>query len=316
MTGAAGNLSGTRPLGASSRARVAIPFILCTLIWSSTWLVIRHQLGVVPPAWSIAYRFLIAAIAMTAYARWSGTPLKLTARQHGFAAVYGIAQYAFNYEAVYVAEQTVTSGLVAVVFALLVVPNALLAWIFLKQGVSRAFLLGSGVAGAGLVLLFWHELVGAPAGRGPILAGIGWSLAAVLAASVANVMQATRGAKAIPVASLVVWGMAWGTLFNIVVALLVDGPPVFDPHPTYWLGTLYLALIGSALAFTAYFHVIRAIGPARAAYSSVLIPVLAMGLSTLFEGYRWSPEAIVGGLLSLCGLCVALQARQSAKPLR
>lgn len=309
-------LTGTRPLDAGKRARVAIPFILCTLIWSSTWLVIRYQLGSVPPAWSIAYRFLIAAIAMTAYARFSRVPLRLTPRQHGFAVIYGVAQYAFNYEAVYVAEQTVTSGLVALLFALLVVPNALLAWIFLKQGVSRAFLLGSAVAGAGLVLMFWHEIAGAPAGGRSILGGVGWSLVAVLAASVANVMQAARTAKAIPVVSLVVWGMAWGTLFNVVVALLVDGPPVFDPHPSYWLGTLYLGLIGSALAFTAYFHVIRAIGPARAAYSSVLIPVLAMGLSTLFEGYRWSPEAAVGGLLSLAGLVVALQAKQSAKPLR
>jgi drug/metabolite transporter (DMT)-like permease len=308
--------TGTRPLGASRRARVAIPFILCTLIWSSTWLVIRHQLGVVPPAWSIAYRFIIAAIAMTAYARFSRVPLRLTPRQHGFAAIYGIAQYAFNYEAVYVAERTVTSGLVAVVFALLVVPNALLAWVFLRQGVSRAFLLGSAVAGAGLVLLFWHELSAAPAGRSLILGGIGWSLVAVLAASVANVMQAAKTAKAIPVASLIVWGMAWGTLFNVVVALLVDGPPVFDPHPAYWLGTLYLGLIGSALAFTAYFHVIRAIGPARAAYSSVLIPVLAMALSTVFEGYRWSPQAAIGGLLSLVGLFVALQAKQSASPAR
>ena len=309
-------LTGTRPLDAGRRATVAIPFILCTLIWSSTWLVIRYQLGVVPPAWSIAYRFLIATIAMTAYARFSRIPLRLTPRQHGFAAIYGVAQYAFNYEAVYVAEQTVTSGLVAVVFALLVVPNALLAWIFLRQGVSRAFLLGSAVAGAGLVLLFSHELSAVSAGRGLVLAGIGWSVVAVVAASVANVMQATKAAKAIPVASLVVWGMTWGTVFNIVVALLVDGPPVFDPHPSYWLGTLYLGLIGSALAFTAYFHVIRAIGPARAAYSSVLIPVLAMGLSTLFEGYRWSPEAAVGGLLSLAGLFVALQARQAASPAR
>jgi len=277
--------------------------------------VIRYQLGSVPPAWSIAYRFLIAAIAMTAYAYFSRVPLRLTPRQHGFAAIYGVAQYAFNYEAVYVAEQTVTSGLVAVIFALLVVPNALLAWIFLKQGVSRAFLLGSAVAGAGLVLMFWHEITGAPAG-GPVLSGIGWSLVAVLAASIANVMQATKAAKAIPVVSLVVWGMAWGTAFNVGAALLVDGAPVFDPHPSYWLGTLYLGLIGSALAFTAYFHVIRAIGPARAAYSSVLIPVLAMGLSTLFEHYRWTPEALVGGLLSLAGLFVALQARQSSRPLR
>ncbi|MBA2934878.1 EamA family transporter [Sphingomonas sp. CGMCC 1.13654] len=309
-------LAGTKPLGASQRARVAVPFMVCTLVWSSTWLVIRYQLGVVPPSWSVAYRFLIACVAMMAYARFTGTRLKLAPRGHGLAAVYGLAQYCLNYYFVYLAERTVTSGLVAVVFALLVVPNALFAWIFLKQGVSRAFIAGSAVALVGLALLFGHELAAAPASRAVILIGIGWSLAAVLFSSIANVMQASRPAAAIPVATLIAWGMAWGSLFNCAGAFAMDGPPVFDPHPGYWLGTLYLALIGSALAFSCYFYVIRAIGPGRAAYSSVLSPVLAMLLSTLFEGYRWSLQAGFGCLLAIAGLVVALQARQAARPAR
>ncbi|NIJ34645.1 DMT family transporter [Sphingomonas oligoaromativorans] len=310
------HLTGTRPLGVSARAKVVIPFMVCTLVWSSTWLVIRSQLGIVPPSWSVAYRFLIAMVAMAAYARFTGARLKLTAREHGLAMIYGVAQYALNYYCVYLGERVITSGLVAVVFALLVVPNALFAWVFLKQGVSRAFLLGSAVAMVGLVLLFSHELSAAPAAKVAIWTGIGWSLLGVLFSSIANVMQAARTAKAIPVASLIVWGMAWGTLFDCVAAWAIDGPPVLDPHASYWLGTLYLGLIGSALAFTCYFVVIRAIGPGRAAYTSVLSPVLAMLLSTVFENYRWSAEAAVGGGLSLCGLFVALQARQAASPRR
>ncbi len=309
-------LAGTRPLDAAQRARVAVPFMVCTLVWSSTWLVIRTQLGIVPPSWSVAYRFLIACIAMMAYARFTGARLKLTPREHGLAAVYGVAQYALNYYFVYLGERTVTSGLVAVAFALLVVPNALFAWIFLKQGLSRAFLLGSGVAMVGLLLLFSHELASAPASRTTILIGIGWSLAGVLFSSIANVMQASKPAGAIPVPTLIAWGMAWGSLFNCAAAFAFDGPPVLDPHPSYWLGTLYLALVGSALAFSCYFAVIRAVGPGRAAYSSVLSPVLAMLLSTLFEGYRWSAEAGVGCLLAIAGLIVALQARQAARPAR
>jgi drug/metabolite transporter (DMT)-like permease len=310
------DLTGTRPLGASQRAQVALPFMVCTLVWSSTWLVIRYQLGIVPPSWSVAYRFLIACIAMMAYARFAGARLKLTAREHGLAAIYGFAQYCLNYYFVYLGERTVTSGLVAVVFALLVVPNALFGWIFLKQGVSRAFLLGSGVALFGLVLLFGHELAAAPASRASILVGIGWSLAAVLFSSVANVMQASKAAASIAVPTLIAWGMAWGSLFNCAGAYAMDGAPVLDPHPSYWLGTLYLALIGSALAFSCYFYVIRAIGPGRAAYSSVLSPVLAMLLSTVFEGYRWSLQAGFGCLLAIAGLVVALQARQATRPAR
>lgn len=309
-------LAGTRPLDASARARVALPFMVCTLVWSSTWLVIRYQLGTVPPSWSVAYRFLIACAAMMAYCRITGARLKLTAREHGLAAVYGVAQYALNYYFVYLGERTVTSGLVAVAFALLVVPNALFGWIFLKQGLSRAFLLGSGVAMVGLLLLFSHELAHAPASHATILVGIGWSLAGVLFSSIANVMQGSRPAAAIPVPTLIAWGMAWGSLFNCAGAYLIDGAPVADPHLSYWLGTLYLALVGSALAFSCYFAVIRAIGPGRAAYSNVLSPVLAMLLSTIFEGYRWSSEAAVGCLLAILGLIVALQARQAARPAR
>jgi drug/metabolite transporter (DMT)-like permease len=310
------NLTGTRPLGASQRARVAVPFMVCTLVWSSTWLVIRYQLGIVPPSWSVAYRFIIACAAMMAYAGFTGARLRLTAREHGLAAVYGIAQYCLNYYFVYLGERAVTSGLVAVAFALLVVPNALFGWIFLKQGLSRAFLLGSGVAMIGLVLLFSHELSAAPTSRHTILIGIGWSLAGVLFSSIANVMQASKPAGAIPVPTLIAWGMAWGSLFNCTGAFVLDGAPVLDPHPSYWLGTLYLALIGSALAFSCYFAVIRAIGPGRAAYSSVLSPVLAMLLSTVFEGYRWSASAAVGCLLAIAGLVVALQAKQAARPAR
>jgi drug/metabolite transporter (DMT)-like permease len=297
------------PLGVSDRARVVIPFIIITLIWSSTWLVIRTQLGGVPPAWSVTYRFVIASVVMMAYAARTGAPLRLTARQHGFAFLYGVAQYALNYYATYLAEESITSGLVAVVFALLIVPNALLGWAFLKQGVSRPFLLGSGVALLGIALLFAHELRAGGAGHADIVAGIVWAGIAVLFSSIANVMQATREAKAMPVVSLVAWGMVWGALFDAVASLLLSGAPVFPRDPLYWAGTAYLGLIGSAIAFTLYFGVVRAIGPARAAYSSVLIPVLAMTLSTIFEHYRWSIEAVAGAVLVMAGLVVAMWAK-------
>lgn len=310
--GAGGDIAGATgapPLGVSDRARVAVPFIIVTLIWSSTWLVIRGQLGDVPPGWSITYRFAIATVLMAFYAWRIGAPLHITPRQHWLALGYGISQYALNYYATYFAERSVTSGLVAVAFALLIVPNALFGWLFLRQAVSRPFLLGSVVALIGVLLLFAHELHSGAAGHSAILIGILWSLTAVLFSSIANIIQAGKPARAMPVATLVVWGMAWGTLFDAVCALALYGAPAFDPSPVYWLGTLYLGLIGSALAFTLYAGVIREIGPARAAYTSVLTPVLAMLLSTVFEGYLWSASAVLGGLLAMAGLIVALRAK-------
>lgn len=301
------------PLNARQRARVLVPFAIVTLIWGSTWLVIRDQLGVVPPSWSVTYRFLIAGAAMFAYTAWVRAPLLLPRHAIPFVAAFGVAQFMLNFNFVYRAELYVTSGLVAVIFALLIVPNAVLARIFLGQSLSRPFLAGSAVALVGIGLLFAHELEVSSAGRAAVATGIGFTLAGVLSASVANIMQGTDRAKALPMPTMLAWGMVIGTGIDAAYAFATQGPPVFEWRLGYVAGLLYLGLVASAFAFTLYFGVVRAIGPARAAYSSVLIPVIAMGLSTVFEGYVWSWEAALGGALALAGLVVALSARRPAR---
>jgi drug/metabolite transporter (DMT)-like permease len=106
--------------------------------------------------------------------------------------------------------------------------------------------------------------------------------------------------------------MLYGTVANALFAWALHGPPVVETRAGYWAGLLYLGVIASAIAFTLYFQVIRAIGPAKAAYSSLIIPVIAMGLSTLFEGYKWSLLAVAGGALALIGLTIALKSREAA----
>lgn len=309
-------LVGAPPLGTATRARVAVPFLVVTLIWSSTWLVIRDQLGVVPPAWSVTYRFALAGTAMLIYARITGARLTLSRREHGIAAVIGLAQFVLNFNLVYRAESHVTSGLVAVLFALLVVPNAILGRVFLGTSLSRPFVVGSAVALVGIALLFRHELVAGHGGGRDAALGIALALAAVVSASVANVLQATPPARRMPIAAMLAWAMLWGALLDMAFAWTTAGPPVVEWRAGYWLGIAWLGLAGSAISFPLYFSVIRAIGPARAAYSSVLVPVIAMALSTVFEGYRWTVEAAAGGLLVLAGLLVALTARQARSPAR
>jgi drug/metabolite transporter (DMT)-like permease len=294
--------------------RVLFPFVLITLIWGSTWIVITDQLGAVPPAWSVAYRFAIAAAAMFAYARWTGASLRIGREGHILAFLFGLPQFFLNYNLVYAAELYVTSGLVAVAFALLIVPNSLFGWLFLKQKLTARFLLGSAVALAGVALLFVQEFRASVARPGDVLAGLGLTLLAILAASVSNVMQASERLRRRPVAAMLAWGIFYGALADIVFAWALSGPPVVETRIGYWVSLLYLALAASALAFAFYFHVIRMIGPARAAYSSVLIPVLAMGLSTLFEHYRWTPLAVAGGALTLIGLLLALRSKPPAVP--
>ena len=301
---------------------ILIPFLAITLIWSSTWIVIKDQLGAgeaaVPAPWSVAYRFVFASMAMFAMARLSGATLRIGPRGHLLAMAIGIPQFVLNFQLVYAAEHYVTSGIVAVVFALLVVPNALLARMIFGHKVSRQFLAGSAVAMLGVALLFWAELrlAGGSAGgsAGGVLVGIGFTLVAVLAASVGNLLQLVETVKRLPVASLLAWAMGYAALANGGIALALHGAPVAEARIGYWVGLVYLGLIASALAFFFYYRIIRAIGPAKAAYSSVLVPIVAMLISTVAEDYRWTGLAAAGGVMAVAGLLVALSGRRPAEP--
>ena len=298
--------------GSFLQLRVLVPFVLITLIWGSTWIVIKDQLGEVPGPWSVTYRFLIAAAGMFLFAKLSGASLNVGTRGHALAALFGIPQFCLNFNFVYAAEMHVTSGLVAVVFALLLVPNSALSWLFLKHKLTARFVLGSAIACCGVALLFAQELRASPASASEVLLGIGLTLLGVLSASVANVMQGSAPLRSRPIASMLAWGMVYGILADAALAYFLHGPPVIETRPGYWIGLLYLGLVASAAAFTLYFRVIRAVGPGKAAYSSLIIPVIAMAISTVAEDYHWSLLAAAGGALALVGMLVALTAKKEA----
>ncbi|HEX2762845.1 MAG TPA: DMT family transporter, partial [Allosphingosinicella sp.] len=227
------------PPGFSS-PRILLPFALVTLIWGSTWLVIRDQLGPVPPTWSVTYRFAIAAAAMFAFAAANRQSLRIGRKGHLLAAAFGIPQFYLNFNFVYAAEHYVTSGLVAVVFAMLLIPNSAFARLFLKQRVTPRFALGSAIAMTGVALLFLQEIRHSPAGPRDVLLGIGLTVAGVLAASAANIMQASQRLRARPVAAMLAWGMTYGVAANAVTAFILFGPPTVEARAGYWLGLLYL----------------------------------------------------------------------------
>jgi drug/metabolite transporter (DMT)-like permease len=279
-------------------ARVMIPFAVATILWGSTWIVIRGQLGVVPPTWSVCYRFLVGATTMFIYAAVTKAPLKLDRSGQVFAGLVGFALFFLNFNFVYRAEGMITSGLVAVVFALLVVPNAIFGRIFLKQPVTGRFLFGSLIALVGVGLLILQEARADGASSRDSLVGVGMTFAGVLCASSANVMQGTAFARTVPPAVTLAWAMLWGALINALVAVVTVGQPVIELTPTYLAGTLYLGIFASAMAFTCYF--------------SVITPVLAMILSTIFEHYHWTLLAAAGGVVTFVGLLVALSARKPA----
>lgn len=296
----------TEPQPSFLSPRIFFPFLIVTLIWGSTWFVIRGQIAEVPASWSVTYRFLLGGITMLAVAMFNRQRIAFTAPELRFAALIGYLQFTFNFNLVYEAEHHVTSGLVAVIFALLVVPNAVLGRIFLGDSFSRRFIIGSALALVGVALLFIHEVRADPAGAEDTLLGVGLTLAAVMTASVANVAQAGKRARALPMMSLIGWSMLFGAMINAFWSWITVGPPVIGHSLGFFLGLGYLAVAASAVTFTLYFGLVRVIGPGKAGFSNVLIPVIAMAISTLFEGYRWAPMPAIGGIIVLIGMTIAL----------
>ena len=293
--------------------RVILPFVLTGAIWGSTWFVITGQIDGVPAAWSVFYRFALATPAMFLVAVFMRRRLRLTRAEQILALGVGLAQFSGNFLFVYHSELYVTSGIVAMMFGLLMVPNALFARLFLGERVKGGFILGSAVAIVGVSFLLWHEwqanpeagVIGGNVGLGIVLALIG-----ILSASVANVIQANPTGRAVPMVSLLAWAMLYGTLFDLAYAWVTAGPPPLPTGSGYWGGIVYLALIGSVVTFPLHYNLVREIGAGRAAYNSIITISVAMLLSTLFEGYRWTWLTGSGMVLAILGMVLALRARR------
>lgn len=290
-------------------AKVLIPFMLTGTIWGSTWFVITGQIADVPAAWSVFYRFMLATPALFALALVMGNRLKLNRPEHLLALGVGIAQFSGNFLFVYHSEQHITSGIVAVMFALLMVPNAIFARAFIGEKVAGGFVGGSLVAIAGVAMLLVHEWNAAPLG-GNVGLGIVLAVGGMLAASIANVVQANPTGRGVPMVSLLAWAMLYGTIFDLGYALVTVGPPVLPSGWQFWAGTAYLAIIGSVVTFPLHYSLVREIGAGKTAYNGIVTVCVAMLLSTLFEGYRWNLLTASGAALALLGMGLALRAKQ------
>lgn len=280
------------------------------LIWGTTWYVIKFQLGVVEPEISLVYRFGLAALCLFGYARLAGSPLALSWRDHRFIALQGATLFCLNYWMTYLSTQYLTSGLVAVLFTAIIFFNIVNGRMILGTAIEGRVLAAAGAGVVGVGLLFLPELQAAM--HEPLIArGAALALGATYLASLGN-MAASRNTRAgLPVVTVNAYGMAYGAVGLAAIAVLRGAPLDFDPRWPYVLSLLYLSLAGTALAFGLYLALIRRIGASRAAYTSVLFPVVALVVSTLFEGYRWSLPAVIGLAVLVAGNALALGGTRS-----
>ena len=289
----------------------ALFYTVTCLIWGSTWLVITFQLGVVAAEASIVYRFALAALLLMVYALARRLPMRFTPRQHAFIALQGTFLFSLNYILVYLAEQNLTSGLVAIVFSMLILSNVVLGAVFLRNPIRPRVVLGGVVGVAGLALVFGPELSAFAQGGGWRL-GLLLSAAAVLSASVGNILSARNQRAGLPVVQTNAYGMAYGAAVTLVLAVVRGVPFTFDPSPSYILSLLYLAVFGSVIAFGTYLTLIGRMGVDRAAYIGVIFPLVALLLSMLFEGLNLGAVGLVGVALVAAGNILVLNRRRPA----
>lgn len=286
-----------------------LAFIGVIMIWGVTWIVIKSQFGLVPAAWSVCYRFLLAGIVLWVICLARGEVMAATARQHVRLAFYGVFQFSLNFLCVYEAEKHIPSGLVAVAFSLMAPSNALLAWIVLKQRPAKAIVLGALMGVGGVVLLFSDEIRSFNWQDAGALS-LGLATAGMASASLGNIIPALKSMRARSIHMMNAWGMIYGACASALYASFQAGPPRFSLEQGYLMGLAYLSIFGSVLAFTFYVSVIRSWGVSRAGYTSVLIPLVALGASTLFEGYQWTLASGMGAALALGGTLVAIIAKR------
>jgi drug/metabolite transporter (DMT)-like permease len=269
-----------------------------TLIWASTWHVILYQIDGVPAINSVAWRFVLAALMLFALAAWRGNRLRLPWRTHLWLALIGTVQYGVNYWGVYEAERFIPSGLVAVLFSMMIFGNALSGAWFFGRPLSLRFVVAAVAGVFGVALIFWPEL--RATGENPqAWRGLAFGSAAVVCACIGNaltLMQSRRGVALVPMLG---WCMFYAGAGLLAAAAVSGTGWHVGSGWAWWTSLLYLAALGSVAAFLMYFKLAQREGPGRAALTGVLIPVIALAISAAFEGWRPS-------LLSLAGMALCL----------
>lgn len=274
--------------------------IATILIWGTVWYAIKFQLGETPIIVSVFHRILLAAVVLIVYCVVKRVPLALPLREHLPLALMGLFLFSGNYYFFYVATGHIESGLVSIVFSTLVLVNSLNKRLFFGERIDGMVILGGTVGIVGVALTFGGDLV---TGRGASerLVGIGYAFLATYMVSLGNLISARCSRRGIPVAASTGLGLVYGTLSSGAIVLWQGAGFAVPTTPVYLASLLYLSLFCTAIAFLLYLGLVENAGPDKAALATLLFPVVALAISSVAEGYRWTPTAVVGVGLVLIG---------------
>jgi drug/metabolite transporter (DMT)-like permease len=282
------------------------------IIWGTTWLAIKFQLGSVDPMVSVLYRFMAAALTLFLYCKLRGLKMRFRRKDHIFMALQGLVLFSVNYWLIYLAEVHVTSGLVAVIFSGIVFMNMINGAVLLGSPIRSNVLLRGAIGVLGIVLVFWPQLISFSLSNKGAL-GLVLSVVSTFMASLGNIISARHQRNNLPVIQTNAYGMAYGAAIIGAIALISGKAFSFEMSLAYVGSLFYLSLFGTVIAFGCYLKLIGKIGADRAAYATMLFPIVALGISTVYEGYQWAPNNIIGMAVVLVGNWLVLSKRALAK---
>lgn len=291
----------------------ALLYGITVLIWGSTWLAIKFQLGPVAPELSVAYRFTLASLLIFGFMLVRGLRLGFDRRSHAFMALQGFLLFSLNYILVYLAEGYVTSGLVAVIFSTIILFNVVFGALFLGSPVRARVAAGAILGIVGLALIFRTEMAGLELTGGKAM-GLTLATIGAASASLGNIVSARNQRAQLPVVQTNAYGMLYGALLMFGIAIVRGATFQIEGSLEYLGSLLYLALFGSVIAFGSYLTLLGRIGADRAAYVTVLFPVIALLLSAFFEDLELTGVQFLGVILVLLGNFFVLRLRRSAPP--
>lgn len=280
-------------------------YAVTVFVWGTSWIALKGQLGEVSPEVSTLWRFLLAAPLMWLWAAARGDTLAYPAADHRRFAAAGALMFSSNFVLFLYGGQYLPSGLLAVVFSLVSILNLLLGAAFLGQPIVPRVAVGGMLGAAGIALLYSPQIAGGVE-RGALV-GLAFCLAGTLSFCAGNLVSTAIQRRGVPLLAATAWGMTYGVATLAAIVLVRGQPLIVEWTPRYLGATVYLALFASVVAFASYLTLLRRIGAARAGYATVLFPIVALAVSTLVEGYRWTLAAILGAALALAGNVLVLR---------
>ena len=291
--------------------RNLVLFISTLICWSPTWYLIKFQFGVVDPLISIFYRFFIASIIVFFFLILSKKKLSFNLHQHLSFLLLGVTLFSLNYIFFYLANTYLISGIVTIAFSTILIMNILGERIYFKIKSSKQTLLAAGFGIIGIFIIFEKELLNFKV-EDKTHIGIILSFIATFWASTGNLIHQKNFKDKIPFIQSIAYGMLYGSIFTLIVAKFRGAELLFDDSFSYISSLLYLSIIGSVVAFYLYLKLLESIGSARAGYIGVIMPIIALIISTIFEGLQWSNNLIFGLPVLIFG-CVLILKQKTEK---